>query len=120
MYNNIGRKIKGLAKIIAYGGIVLCIIGGLSAFFILSDEYYTEDIAFIGIIVAVVGSIMCWLSGFFVYGFGELVDQTQQINAKLSASKNDDVVKEKISKLKEWREKGLITENEFQEKLSSL
>ena len=118
MYNNIGKKIKGLAKFIVWIGIASCIISGIVIFLSLSDSRYTEDYAFVGIIIAVVGSLICWISGFFAYGFGELVDQTQEINAKLSVSKNDSETKEKIAKLKEWREKGLITEEEFKEKLA--
>ena len=120
MYNNIGKKIKNLAKFIAYGGITLSIIGGFVLFFVLINDYHTEDMAFIGLMVAVIGSILCWISGFFVYGFGELVDQSQAINKKLSISKKDSEVKEKIAKLKEWREKDLITEEEFKEKLALL
>ncbi|MBQ2760207.1 MAG: hypothetical protein IJE93_10605 [Clostridia bacterium] len=120
MYNNIGKKIKGLAKIVVYAGISVCVIGGIATIFILSDNYYTKDFAFIGLIIALVGSLLCWLSGFFIYGFGELVDQTQEINIKLTLSENKSDTKEKLEKLKEWREKGLITEKELMEKLSSL
>ena len=118
MYNNIGKKIKGLTKLIVGIGISGSIIGGIVTFLSLNDSYYTEDYAFVGIIIAIVGSLTCWISGFFVYGFGELVDQAQEINAKLSVSKNDSETKEKIAKLKEWREKGLITEEEYKEKLA--
>jgi len=29
----------------------------------------------LGLILAIVGPILCWISGFIVYGFGELVDR---------------------------------------------
>lgn len=120
MYNNIGKKIKGLAKIIGVGGIFLCSLVGIAMFLAMSSDWQTEDMAFIGLVIAVVGSLLCWLSGFFTYGFGELIDQTMDINKKLSAAKNNHSTKEKINKLKEWREKALITEEEFNEKLASL
>ncbi len=120
MYNNIGSKIKGLVKLIVYGGILLLFIGGWILFFVLLDRRATEDIAFIGIIIAFIGPVICWLSGFFLYGFGELIDQTQQINNILALSNKESIANEKIAKLKEWREKDLITEEEYREKLSVL
>lgn len=120
MYNNIGNKIKVLAKFIAFIGIAASLIGGIVLALVLLDGYFTEDMAFIGIIVAIVGPLLSWLSGFFIYGFGELVDQTQQINIKLLSNGNDAALKQKIAKLREWRQKNLITEEEFHEKLNLL
>ena len=120
MYNNIGKKIKGLAKVIAYGGIFICSLGGIAAFLAMSSDWQTEDIAFIGLVIAVIGSLVCWISGFFTYGFGELVDQTMEINNKLAVGRKSDNVKDKINKLKEWKTKGLITEEEFNEKIALL
>lgn len=120
MYSNIGKKIKGLAKIIAIGGITVSVIGGIILFVYLLDSWHTEDYAFVGLIVAVVGSVICWLSGFFVYGYGELIDQTHQINNKLSEGNDNAEVREKIAKLKEWRAKNLISEEEYRTKMESL
>ena len=87
MYNNIGKKIKGLAQIIAYGGIFLsCLIGiALSLGFLADDNFSGSPL--IGIAIAFAGSLICWLSGFFTYGFGELVDQTTEINQNLKTRK---------------------------------
>lgn len=118
MYNNIGTKIKWLAKIIAWSGIIVSTIIGLMIFFIFKEQM--ENFAFIGFIIIIAGSLIFWISGFFVYGFGELIDQTQQITEKLYVSQNDYNINEKIAKLNEWRARGLITEQEYQEKLATL
>ena len=99
MYNNIGKKIKNLTKFIVGGGILLFIVGGIGLYAYLYDSYYTQDYAFVGIIVAIIGSLLTWIGGFFIYGYGELIDQTQQINAVVSAGSEDTETREKIKKL---------------------
>ncbi len=85
MYNNIGKKIKNLTKFIVGCGALLTFIGGIVLWGNLYASYYTVDYAFVGLIIAVGGPIIFWISGFFIYGYGELIDQTQQIKTILSA-----------------------------------
>ncbi len=120
MYENIGRKIKFFAGLVGYGGAIISIIAGIIWTFSLADDYYTEDYAFIGIVVGVVLAFLFWVGQFLIYGFGELVDNTMQINRKLSFSSSENDISEKVAKLKEWRKKGLITETEYVEKINSL
>lgn len=120
MYNHIGKKIKNLTKFIVGGGILFSVIGGIVLYIYLYNGRYTQDYAFVGLIVAVVGSLICWLSGFFIYGYGELIDQAQQINTVVSAGNQNAETREKIKKLKEWLEKGLITEEEYRQKMNTL
>ncbi len=92
MYNNIGKKIKGLAKVIAYGGIFLsCLVGIALTLGILADDNINGGTFIIGIAIALVGSFIFWLSGFFMYGFGELVDQTTEINQKLETREIENI-----------------------------
>lgn len=75
MYNNIGRKIKGLS--IAFyiiGAAVPAIIGCIM---IASDS----DLVTAGFIVIVVGCIAAWISSWLLYGFGELIENTGHIAA---------------------------------------
>ena len=88
MFNNIGKKIKVLAKVICWIGIISGVIAGAcfiiegaagsgSAFGIHSDT----GIAFIAIGVAmlILLPLLSWIGSFTLYGFGELIDSTQQI-----------------------------------------
>lgn len=77
MYENVGAKIKGLASGIAGLGIVFSIIIG---FVLCILNRYT---IFLGLIIAVVGSVISWLGSLFMAGFGELIHQTTEINAFL-------------------------------------
>ena len=74
MYENIGKKIKSLASFISYGGVFFSIAVGLFAFVIMEN--------FLAIIVSVLFAVIFWFSGIFAYGFGELIEQTTQINEK--------------------------------------
>ncbi len=70
MYENIGGKIKGLAKGTAILGIIGSIIGGIA--------FITEELVLIGIFVLVFGSLGAWMSTWLIYGFGELIETAQE------------------------------------------
>lgn len=115
---DIGDRLKVVAKYVIGFGLIGCVGGGIVLYFYLNDSY-ADDYAFIGWIIAAVGSLLSLLSGFLVYGFGELIELTQQINNKLSEV-ND---KDKIQKLKDFKalhDCGKISEEEYQEKMESL
>lgn len=104
MFDNIGGKIKNLAVVICWVGIILSIIIGISLMGLL------EEIGFVGIIVMIVGSLFSWIGSFFMYGFGQLIENSDKlVNGivkankdikKKSHQKNDDV--EKMENIGEW------------------
>lgn len=67
MFNNIGQKIKTLAELFSVLGIVLSVLAGLA---IIKYSFV------VGILVAIIGSGGSWIGAFFLYGFGELVDNS--------------------------------------------
>lgn len=69
MFSNIGGKIKTLSKVIFAICAVVSFIAGL-VLIMNGDE---ETIA-IGFIVMIVGPLVSWVSSFFMYGFGELIE----------------------------------------------
>ena len=87
---NIGGKIKTLASVIAWLGIVGSIIIGI----ILMAT--AEELIFAGIISDIVGSISSWIGSFLLYGFGELVENSgiiaQKTNVTLPKSKDFNTV----------------------------
>ena len=74
MFSNIGGKIKKLAKVICWIGIAFSLIGGIA-----SISQTTDQSVLIGIITIVVGSLVSWISSFFTYGFGQLIENTDEI-----------------------------------------
>ncbi len=75
MFDDIAYKIKMTAKVVCIVGIVLsCLTGfimlGLS---IVNDEF---GLFAAGLILAGVGSLASWVGSFTLYGFGQLIDNT--------------------------------------------
>ena len=73
MYNNIGSKIKTLAKVL---GLLLLVVGVIAGIYLLADGRSRND-SLGGILLAsgVLGYICSWP----LYGFGELVENIQKL-----------------------------------------
>lgn len=88
MFDNIGSKIKTVAATIAWLGIIGSIIIGIIIIAEANDSYYpsaTETLN--GWLVIIVGSLSSWVSSFTLYGFGQLIENTDIISAKLESIK---------------------------------
>ena len=68
MYDNIGNKIKILAKVTFVLGAIASVIGAVILFF--NDTHIL-----LCIITAVAGSLFSWISTWLLYGFGEIIDK---------------------------------------------
>lgn len=147
MFKNIGDKIKTMAQIICFTGILISLFFGFAT--ILKEEIL------LGILVIIWGSLGSWVGTFMLYGFGELIENSQKLIEILEQeTKNDntpnnipmsevlkpvqltelddnydndvkdDVIKKmiegKINTLEKWRKEGIITEEEFNAKKKEL
>lgn len=125
MFDNIGSKIKSLAKIVCWAGIIITVIAGIVL--LASGGDVSSPI---GLVLVIAGPISSWIGSFFVYGFGELIEKTSEIaeNTKpkgatpISSQEVAEGVENEDKKalLKKWREQGLITEEEYQQKMNRL
>lgn len=70
MFDNVGGKIKAVAQVVTWLGIVVSVIAGLN---IISID---EGLAFQGFLVMVLGSLLSWLGALTLYGFGQLIENT--------------------------------------------
>ena len=90
MFNNIGGKIKLLAKILCWVGIVLSVITGVAilasgntAYVTINGEYTTVSNVPTGISIIVVGCLLSWIGSFFTYGFGQLIENSDIIRNEM-------------------------------------
>lgn len=98
MYNNVGRSIKTLAKIIAFIGVAISVIG---AFIIMAPagnlSYYSNELAgtliCTGLLIGILGSLLSVVLSFFMYGFGQLIDSAQNIEKKIVFEKSLEDIK---------------------------
>ncbi len=90
MFNNIGGKIKALAKVLCWIGIVLSVITGIAVMasgnsnITINGSYAIVSPIVSGIIVIVIGCLISWISSFFAYGFGQLIENTDEIRKNTS------------------------------------
>ena len=92
MFSNIGEKIKVLAVVCTIIGCVLSVV--------IAIVCWCSEIVWAGFVALILGCLVSWIGSFLLYGFGELIVQTnivargvQNLQAKLAyrnprASKN--------------------------------
>lgn len=78
MFKNIGGKLKGLAIFCTVVGIIAAIGGGIAV-------GASFESALLGILIAVVGSLISWLSSMLMYGVGEM--NTMMVESKAEYDK---------------------------------
>ena len=83
LFNNIGRKIKALAKFLFFFGF----IGMLLAGFIMLANNRGSSFAFLTSIMFML--LIIWISAYILYAFGELVEKICNIDANIKALSNN-------------------------------
>ena len=90
MFQNVGGKLKLLAKIFFVIGIVAS-VGGFGYMLSLAIDNFNggQDTAWLiyillSIVTVVVGPVASWLSVLPLYAFGELVEKATKIDSKLN------------------------------------
>ena len=81
-YDNIGEKIKGLAKFFFISGTISSILLGL---FMLQNNTIRA------ILIIVLGTIGSWLSSFTLYGFGEIIVKLTEIELNTRGEGKDPI-----------------------------
>lgn len=76
MLDNIGEKIKKLATIVTYVGIISSFICGISLFGKISW--------FFAILLTGIGLLSTWISWLLLYGFGDLICRVTQIEKSMN------------------------------------
>ena len=74
-YHNVGEKIKLWAKLSAFITFVPFLLISILLCEAISDPIGAFLITFL---VIIFGYFFAWLSGMFIFGFGELIQQTQE------------------------------------------
>ncbi len=82
MFNNIGGKIKVLAQVECWLGIIG---SGIYAIYLWVNGGGSAGSIIRGLIFLAGGALLSWIGSFFMYGFGELIDQATEINGKLKS-----------------------------------
>ncbi|MBQ2774291.1 MAG: hypothetical protein IJF40_00170 [Clostridia bacterium] len=141
MFDNIGIKIKSAAKAFAWIGIIASSIAG---FFVM---FSNGDTPLPGILIIIIGCLGSWLSALTLYGFGQLIENSDILVEQGKIKQNDTYAvnnaakhqwrcngcgnmisedicpicnKDKIDTLNKWKKDALITEQEYNKKMEEL
>lgn len=133
MFDNIGGKIKTLAMVLCVIGMIVSLVFAI-VLWSQNDEYnyvtrtYSNTIpAGFGVLVG--GCIASWIGSFFMYGFGELIEETtmnrvynekiykllykQDSEKDTQSSKQDTAGKSKQVQSAETRKKAWVSAEEW-------
>ena len=76
MFDNIGSKLKTVAQVFAWLGIIASALFGLIVMFANGDTPVP------GLLIIVFGCLGSWLSSLGMYGFGQLIENTDKLVAQ--------------------------------------
>ena len=71
MFQNVGQKIKTVAQVFTWLGIVASVFGGIV---LIVDGGWELQL---GLLVMVGGALLSWLGSLTLYGFGQLIENTE-------------------------------------------
>jgi len=83
MFNNPGKKLKFLAKIVFYVLLFLPLVIGIVLIFSglldgIGGYAITFSTVLVGVLLVLFGILNAWLSSILLYSFGQLVEDTQK------------------------------------------
>ena len=81
-FDNIGGKIKNLAKWSCWITILLIWVAAPIAFIVLVSDDWTAELCWIPLVGAVVGPVLVWVEIWVLYAFGEFVEDIHAIRDK--------------------------------------
>ena len=93
-FDNIGGKIKNLAKWSCWITILLIWIAAPITFIALVVEEYTAELCWIPLVSAVAGPVFIWIGSWAMYAFGEFVEDIHAMRNKEGATTEEKVKRE--------------------------
>ena len=112
-FDNIGGKIKILAKVTCWIGSISSVIGGV--IMMLNGLAYENTRGILGgIMIAVLGDLVSWVGSFRLYGFGQLIENSDIIaNQYRKTEDRKEWSRQEAQKVKTALNDEKINENEW-------
>ena len=132
MFQNIGEKIKMLAKVVCWVGIVGCVIGGIVLCAVGADSDEGGLMIGLGITLMILGPLVSWVGCFVLYGYGDLISRVRSIEEKLCGKaggaedkdahehEKEHEIDERLAKLESLKNQNLISEEEYRDAVGKL
>ena len=113
-FDNIGGKIKNLAKWSCWITILLIWIAAPIAFIVLVSDDWTAYLCWIPLVGAIVGPVFVWIGSWTMYAFGEFVEDIHAMRDKEGTTEEVKAKRESEARIK--REAELKAQREAEEK----
>ena len=89
MFDNVGGKLKTIAKVEMSIGIVASVILGFT--------FITGGRVFAGLLITAIGILLSWLGSLVIYGIGQAVENSETILYSVRIQKNTEKDKSNVS-----------------------
>jgi len=126
MFDNIGGKIKALAKVFCWIGIIASVIYAIVNFVASGQTRNNDGYILAGYMFLFLGPLVSWISSFVLYGFGQLIENTSE-NASLlrkiagnNKGFNNTASVSEVDELRNRCKKGEISETQYCDHLFDL
>jgi len=113
LYNNIGKKIKWLAKLIFIAESVISVIAGLCLII------FGYDMVLLALTVLLICPLLAFVSSWLLYGFGEIIEKLTSLERNMCGSnsnyeepKSYEYYK-RVNEVDRLYSQGLINEQEY-------
>ena len=117
MFDNIGSRIKKIATNIHWIGAIISIILGIILIVIDANmpSYNRGLFTILGLFVIICGFFISWILSCCLYGYGELIHKTSNIEAYLCQKdlKSNAEDMERLQDLHQLRQRGVISQEEY-------
>ena len=84
-FNDIGKKIKHLAKWLCWVEIILIWIASLIALGVLLANEFTQKLFWVPLLTALIAPLIIWIKSWLAYAFGDMVDNIACLRQKFCA-----------------------------------
>ena len=112
MFDNVGGKLKTVAKVEMIIGIVVSVILGFT--------FFSGGRVFAGLLIVIVGVLSSWLGSLVIYGIGQAVENSEMILYSIRTQANSEINKSKMSSSPDRLEHRVIDEMAAQGAASGL
>ena len=99
-FDNIGGKIKNLAKWSCWITILLIWVAAPIAFIVLVSDDWTAELCWIPLVGAIIAPIFVWIGSWVMYAFGEFVEDIHAMRNKEGATTEEKVKRECDTKVR--------------------
>ena len=117
-FDNIGGKIKNLAKWSCWITILLIWIAAPISFIVLVSEDRTAELCWIPLVGAIVGPIFVWLGSWVMYAFGEFIEDTHAIRNKYYPTEEEKAKRKAEEKAQREAEKEQLSKSDIEDAAS--